>query len=107
MSNERIEKARELVAKFPGNDLARFSLAQALVDAGDLAGAREHLRPLCEKKSDWMVAHILLGKCLAATGEAVEARQVWEHAHGLAVAQHHDGPREELEELLRTLPAPK
>lgn len=100
MSHDRIAQAQALLEKFPGNDLARYSLAQALFDAGDYAGAAEHLRPLCAKKPDWMVVHILLGKCL---GRTPEAKMILEHARQLAIAQHHDGPREELEELLKTL----
>lgn len=103
MSNDRIAKALALFQKFPGNDLSRFSLAQAYFDAGDYANAAEHLRPLCAKKSDWMVVHILLGKCLLHTGQHDEANKLLEHALQLAITQHHDGPREELEELLKTL----
>jgi len=103
MSNERITQAQELLARFPENDLARFSLAQALLAGDDQAGAAEHLRPLCAKKPDWMVIHILLGKCLLAAGERDEAQALLTHAHQLAIAQHHDGPREELEALLQTV----
>ena len=103
MSNARITQARELLAQFPQNNLARFNLAQACFDAQDYAGAADQLRLLCETKADWMVAFILLGKCLLATGQAAAGKQAIEHAHQLAVQQHHDGPREELEELLKTL----
>ncbi len=89
--------------KFPDNELARYSLAQAYFDAGDYKNATEHLRPLCAKKPGWMVVHILLGKCLLHLGERTEARTILEHALTLAVEQHHDGPREELIELLGTL----
>ena len=89
--------------KFPDNDLSRFNLAQAYVDAGDYANAIEHLRALCAKKPDWMVVHIQLGKSLLAIGNSAEAKPILEHALQLAIAQHHDTPREELEELLRTL----
>jgi hypothetical protein len=47
-----------------------------------------------------MVVHILLGKSLIAPDRGAEAKPILEHAHELAVAQHHDGPREE---LLKTL----
>ena len=103
MGNDRIEKARELFEKFPGNDLSRYNLAQAYFDTGDYANAAQHLRPLCAKKPDWMVVHILLGKCLLNTGQPTEARQTLEHALQLAIKQRHDGPREELTELLKTL----
>ena len=103
MSHDRIAKALELWSKYPDNDLSRYNLAQAYFDAGDYANAAEHLRALCAKKTDWMVVHILLGKCLLATGELAQAKPILEHALNFAIAQHHDGPREELEELLTTL----
>ena len=103
MSHDRIAQALELWQRFPDNDLSRFNLAQAYVDANDYAGALEHLRALCRKKPDWMVVHIQFGKSLIALGHSAEARPVLEHALQLAIAQHHDGPREEVEELLKTL----
>lgn len=103
MGNDRIAKALELWKKFPGNDLARYNLAQAYFDTGDFTNAAEHLRPLCAKKPDWMVVHILLGKCLLATGNSGQAKPILEHALQLAIAQHHDSPREELTDLLKTL----
>jgi len=103
MSNDRIAKALELWKKFPDNELSRYNLAQALFDAGEFSPAAEHLRPLCAKKTDWMVVHILLGKSLAGIGQTEEARSVLEHARQLAIAQRHEGPLEELTELLKTL----
>jgi hypothetical protein len=50
-----------------------------------------------------MVVHILLGKTLITLNRPTEAKPVLEHALQLAIAQHHDAPREELEELLRVL----
>jgi Flp pilus assembly protein TadD len=103
VSHDRIPKALELWRKFPDNDLSRYNLAQAYCDAGEFASAVEHLNALAGKKHDWMVVHILLGKCLLNTGRRDEARRILRHAHQLAIAQLHDGPREELEELLRSL----
>jgi predicted Zn-dependent protease len=103
MTTDRITQARELWRKFPDNDLSRFNLAQAYVAAGDFPNAIEHLRALCDKKPDWMVVHIQLGKAFIALGRSMEAKPILEHALKLASAQHHDTPREELEELLKTL----
>jgi predicted Zn-dependent protease len=103
MSNDRIAKALELWQRFPDNDLSRFNLAQACFDANDYVQAIEHLRALCEKKKDWMVVHIQLGKVLIALGRSPAAKPILEHALKLAIAQHHDGPRDELVELLKTL----
>lgn len=103
MSHDRITQALALWQRFPENDLSRFNLAQAYVDANDYATAVEHLRALCAKRSDWMVVHILLGKSLIALDRSSEAKPILEHALQLAIAQHHDSPREELEELLKNL----
>jgi predicted Zn-dependent protease len=103
MSNDRIARARDLWQRFPDNDLSRFNLAQAYCDANEFANAIEHLRALCDKKPDWMVVHIQLGKSLIALGRSPEAKPILEHALKLAIAQHHDSPREELTELLRTM----
>ena len=103
MSHDRIARAQELLRKFPDNDLSRYNLAQAYFDANDFTNAAVHLRSLCAKKADWMVVHILLGKCLLAEDQRGEARKFLEHAHQLAIEQRHDGPREELEALVKTL----
>ena len=103
MSHDRIAKALELWQRFPENDLSRFNLAQAYVDANDYASAIGHLRALCGKKPEWMVVHIQLGKSLIALGHSAEAKPILEHALELAIAQHHDSPREELTELLQNM----
>jgi len=103
MGNDRIAKARELYERFPGNDLSRFNLAQAYCDVGDFAGALEHLQALADKKRDWMVVQIQLGKTLIALHRTAEAKPILEAALHLAITQHHDGPREELTDLLKTL----
>ena len=89
-----------LVAQQPNNELARFSLGKALFDAGEFAAAREHFQIALAKKPDWMVVQILLGKCALALGHKAEARAAFERGLQLAVAQNHEGPREELEGLL-------
>jgi predicted Zn-dependent protease len=103
MDNDRIAKALDLWKKFPDNDLSRYNLAQAYFDGGDFPHAAEQLRVLCAKKPDWMVVHILLGKCLLAFDQNQEAKRTLEHARQLAITQQHEGPLEELTGLLGTL----
>src|ERR1039458_5458546 len=98
MSHDRIDKALELWQRFPDNDLSRFNLAQAYVDTNDYASAVEHLRALCVKKPEWMVAHIQFGKSLIALGHSVEARPILEHDLDGAIRQHHAIPRRRLDE---------
>lgn len=99
----RSEHFAALVARDPGNELFRFSLAQALVSEGRAEAAIEHYRFCVEKKSDWMMARILLGKLLLQLGRKVEARPLLESALHLAVEQRHEDPERELLALLAEL----
>lgn len=92
-----------MVAQFPENELARFSLGKALFDQGDFAGARAHLVHALTKKPDWMAVQILVGKCDLELGERAAAVTAFERARDLAVAQHHEGPLAEVEGLLADL----
>ena len=65
---------RELVQRHPTNELARFSLGKALFDHGEFKEASEHLGVALERKPDWMVVQILLGKCALAAGDRDGAR---------------------------------
>jgi tetratricopeptide (TPR) repeat protein len=101
--NDAIARWQSLVEQQPENELARFSLGKALFDQGQFAPAKEQFLIAVTKKPDWMVAHILIGKCDQALGDQAGAKVSFELALGLAVAQHHEGPQAELEELLREL----
>jgi predicted Zn-dependent protease len=101
--NETISRYEKMVAQFPGNELARFSLGKALFDAGDFARAKEHLTAALAKKPDWMVVQILIGKCELAQGNAVAAKAAFERALQLAIEQHHEGPQAEMEQALAEL----
>ena len=92
-----------MVAQHPQNELARYSLGRALFDLGEFTEAKEHLRLALEKKPDWMVVQILLGKCDLELGDRASAVTAFQRARELAIAQHHEGPLAELEELLSEL----
>lgn len=96
----RIAQFQALVTQQPGNEMFRFSLAQALVAAAREAEAVDHYAFCVAKKPDWMMAHILLGKLLLQLGRRAEARASLEAALRLAVAQHHEDPERELRGLL-------
>ena len=78
----------------------RFSLAQALVAEGRGEEALPHYRMCIEKKADWMMARILLGKLLLQLGRREEARPWLEEALQLAIEQQHEDPERELRALL-------
>jgi len=92
-----------LVARQPDNELFRFSLAQALLAETRPVDALEHLTACAEKKHDWMMPRILLGKTLLSLGRKPEAKPWLEQALQLAIAQNHEDPAEELRLLLKEL----
>jgi len=101
--SDALNRHRELVQRFPDNELARFSLAKAMYDAGDFAPARTELEFCLQRKPDWMVAWILTGHCQLALGQRDAAKAAFTEALRLARAQRHRDPAAELEELLRGL----
>lgn len=101
--NEIISRHEKVVAQFPQNELARFSLGKALFDAGDFPRAKEHLVVALAKKPDWMVVQILIGKCDLALGDKSAAKTAFENALRLAIEQHHEGPQAEMEQALADL----
>jgi tetratricopeptide (TPR) repeat protein len=98
-----IARWEDVLATQPGNELARFSLAKALYDVGRHAEALEHFNVALSKRPDWMVAQILAGRCHLAMGDRPEARKAFERARQLAIDQDHQGPREEMAQLLAGL----
>jgi predicted Zn-dependent protease len=104
--NDRVARFTALVGSQPDNPLFRFSLAQALDSAGDLAGAARHYQLCADARADWMMPRILLGKALLRTGKPgarAAARPVLEEALALAIAQDHQDPAIELSGLLASL----
>lgn len=82
----------------------RFSLAQALVAENRGVEAVPHYELCVAKKSDWMMARILLGKLHLQLGAPERARPLLEDALRLAVEQTHEDPERELRALLADLP---
>jgi tetratricopeptide (TPR) repeat protein len=101
--SEQLEKYQRLLEQFPGNELARFSLAKAFYDLGRFEEAKQNFSIALKAKPDWMVVQILLGRCDLALGNKREAIQAFEKARDLAIVQHHEGPLAEMEELLDQL----
>ena len=101
--NDAIARHQAMVAQYPDNELARFSLGKAFFDAGQFAEAKPHLEFALSKRADWMVVQILIGRCEIGLGNKEAARAAIEQAHRLALAQNHEGPRRETELLLQQL----
>lgn len=92
-----------LVAQQPDNELFRFSLAQALMTENRPDEAIAHFIVCANKKADWMMPRILLGKALLALGRKAEAKPWLEAALQLAIDQTHEDPERELRALLAEL----
>ena len=88
--NEVIARHRKLVEQYPQNEMARFSLGKALYDDAQFAAAREQFTVALERKPEWMAVQILLGKCDLQLGDRAAAKNAFERALQLAVAQNHE-----------------
>ena len=98
-----VKLSHPIVARQPGNELFRFSLAQALVAEGRDADAVPHYEFCVALKADWMMPRILLGKLLLRLGRRAEAKPLLAAALQLAVDQQHEDPERELRALLADL----
>ncbi len=101
--SSRSETFQGLVTRQPENELFRFSLAQALVAEGRANEAIEHYTFCVQKKADWMMPRILLGKLCLQLGRREEARPLLEAALQLAIDQTHEDPERELRGILAEL----
>ena len=84
----------------PGNDLFRFSLAQALWDEENWSECIEQLELCLQERPDWMIASLLLAKVKMRTGELEDAQRILNDTVRMAREQDHEGPEEEALALL-------
>lgn len=105
MNEAKIARFSALVEQAPTDELARFTLSRALFEAGRLGEARQHFEATLALKPDWMMAHILLGRCLVELDDLDAARNALRRARDLAVQQGHGDPLAEIDELLEEIGA--
>jgi Flp pilus assembly protein TadD len=99
----KIDRFAALVAKNPQNELARFSLGSALFESGRFADAEPHFAKALALKGDWVMAYILRARCLIRIGRVDEARPLLATGRQHSLAQHHEAPVEEIDEILAEL----
>jgi len=104
MPSEKTDKFRRLVEAQPDNELARFSLGSSLLQDDAYEEAEPQFARALELKDDWVVAYILRARCLIRLGRYAEARPLLDRGRELSIAQHHDAPVEEIDDLLEDLP---
>lgn len=98
-----IQELTKKVREKPENILLQFSLGQALFEKGQYADAIAPLQTCAEKKGDWMMARILLGKAYLQLQKPAEAKACLEQALPLAIDQQHEDPEQEIREILHSL----
>ena len=98
--SDRCSLFRKKLEENPDNHLFRFILSQALFEEGNLAECMEELQVCLERRPDWMIAALLLGKAKIKAGSLEEARRILEATVKMAQEQDHEGPEEEARSLL-------
>lgn len=99
----RISRFHAMLADDPENELAWFSLGQALFEAKRLAEAEGAFGRAAELQPDLMMAWYRRAQCLIGLGKPAEARPFAEETLRLAIAQNHVGPRGDAEDLLEEI----
>ena len=99
----RTARFRAMILEDAENELAWFSLGQALFEAGRFADALDAFAAASGLQADLMMAQLRRAECLVELGRHAEARGFAEKARALAIAQHHEGPREDADELLEQI----
>jgi Flp pilus assembly protein TadD len=106
MSNDAlIAKYEGLLKTRPNDELIKFSLGKALLDAGRVEEAETQLREALALKPDWMIVTMLLAKIAAQKQDWAQARELWAKGLQLAIDQHHDDPADECRAELAKLDA--
>lgn len=90
-----ILKYEGLLTARPNDELIKFSLGKAYLDAGRVQEAEAQLNAALEMKPDWMIVTMLLAKIAGQKGDTEAAKKLWTQGLELAIAQHHDDPADE------------
>jgi tetratricopeptide (TPR) repeat protein len=102
----RLEKLKEMAARFPNEPRARYFLAHELFRIEDWAGAAEQYDAYVKMApGDEGAALKNLGLCHERLGRTSAAAEAYRLGIERAVAQHHDGLASEIRFLLGELDA--
>jgi Tfp pilus assembly protein PilF len=93
----------EFVAQDPNDSFSRYALALELEKDGRDTDATSHLQEVIARDPSYIAAYYHLGRVLARTGRAEEARDVYSRGLHVASAAGDQRTRSEIEEALRTL----
>lgn len=104
--DDRIAKLRSLAEADPSDEMAHFSLGQALMDAGQHKDAGPSLQRVIALNSQNSKAYQLLGEVQKATGHADLAIQTLTNGYRIAHRKGDLMPMKAMGELLKSLNAP-
>ncbi len=103
--NERIERFKKMAEADPQNELGHFSLARALMDAGQYSAAIEPLRKVISIDASRSKAYQMLGECLTKEGKTGEAVATLTEGVKIADSRGEMLPRNDMVEMLKGLGA--
>jgi len=99
----KIARFEALKARMPTSELPRWSLAQALEEAGHKAEAEAEYEALVALKPDYCLAWLRLGALRLEGGRIEAARTALVEGKRLAIDQGHNAPRLEADRLMAEL----
>lgn len=103
LDDDRTARFRDMVSEDPDNELAQFSLGQALLDAGRSEDAAVAFEAAYLLQPDLMMAYFRRAECLMQAQRYQEAQEMAKKTLELAIAQDHKGPRADAEEMLEEI----
>lgn len=104
MGSGRIDKMRDLVAKFPEDARARYFLAHELFKLADWEAAAEHYRAYLDLTPDEEGAGFKsYGQCLERLGRVEQAAEAYRRGIAAAQAHRHEGLAGEIAFLLEQI----
>jgi tetratricopeptide (TPR) repeat protein len=93
----------EFVELEPGDSFSRYALALELEKSGEEQEAVSHLKEVIARDSSYVAAYYHLGRVLARTGAAEEAREVYRRGLDVAIELGDKRTHSEIEEALASL----
>jgi len=107
MADDAIARLRAMCGGPRDGALLRVSLANALLAQTEVAGAIEELRAALKFDPDYSAAWKLLGKTLAASGDAAAAIQAYRSGIAAAARRGDKQAEKEMGVFLRRLERPR